>query len=298
MPLNYDYDSNVTQVISALDQYVSWYSGLLLAVNSVSKDFGAEKFEKPDPLIQDSADGFENEDELKRLNQTLFQKADQLIENAKTVQAYSDSFSESVLDFITAFQSFMECACSYREYVLQTSIGLDKVSGLKNSHIMAKDLDLEMNRLARNGQAFCLAIVRIDNFELMKKHLPQEEIVNAIQVAAGVVIRSMRPFDDAYYAKENEFILCLRQTELAGGVRAFERFEEELEALKSSYVIEGKKHLLTMSSCIAEPVPDDLVDDLLDSLRADIESQEKMHGTALAYHELSPLQRLIREEQK
>ena len=54
---------------------------------------------------------------------------------------------------------------------------------------------------------------------------------------------------------------------------------------------------VTMSYCVAEPVPGDTLDDLLDNMRRDLSQWDEKADQAVEYTEQSPLQRFIEDDE-
>ena len=141
-------------------------------------------------------------------------------------------------------------------------------------------------------------MVKVDNYELIAQLPTPEEVRGYIKLVADLIKLSLRSFDDAYYMGKDEFVLCLKQADVTGGVSALERLRKELEtqdvALKSA---SGEIVPLSVSCCIAEPLGDDNVEELIRNLRLDLQDTGyKKSDTVLEYHELSPLQRYMQED--
>jgi diguanylate cyclase (GGDEF)-like protein len=155
-----------------------------------------------------------------------------------------------------------------------------------------------MERLSRHGQSFSLALVVIDDFDEILKALGRDEADQVIKRAAGFVRTSLRSFDGAYNMGHGEFVLSLKQASISGGQKALERLRDELEKSDVTYRIDTQYKKITMSCCVAEPLPDDDLHLLLGNLRADLGMQEKEAGTVLTYFEMSPLQQFVKTGQK
>jgi len=56
--------------------------------------------------------------------------------------------------------------------------------------------------------------------------------------------------------------------------------------------LESKK--ASLSCCVAEPLPNDNLDNLLANMRNDLDTTDKNEDAVLEYYELSPLQRYIK----
>ncbi|MFN3701224.1 MAG: diguanylate cyclase domain-containing protein [Alphaproteobacteria bacterium] len=179
-----------------------------------------------------------------------------------------------------------------RDSVLENN-GIDALTGLRTKTVMKSDIEREFDRLARRGKPFCLAIARIDHYdEIVDEHGRSyaREITKKI---AELIKKSIRSFDDGYRLGSGEFILSLKQANVTGGIAALERLRKMLIGANIKYKIKGKSKALTMSCCIAEPLPGDDFFELISHLRKDLETAERPVNSLLEYRELSELQRYI-----
>ncbi len=200
-------------------------------------------------------------------------------------------------NFMTVYEEFMIYIRRLEKDLLTEGSGYDSFTGLRNKAMLNTDVTRELDRLARQGKSFCLALARIDNFADLNETASADEMSGYIKLLSSLIKLSVRSFDDAYYFGDGEFALCLKQTDVTGGISALERLRSELERQKISvHLSDGKEKLLSMSCCIAEPVDGDKPDQIITNLRNDLATAEDLKtDTVLKYHEMSPLQRYVRE---
>lgn len=198
---------------------------------------------------------------------------------------------EEFLNFSDAFNAFIQAFRVVEKEMVVEESGLDVPTGLRNLKLLAVDFSREMERLSRGGKPFSIVLVRIDNFEAIRMEcgLDQAEIFAGL--TAAFIQRSVRSFDDAYAGAPGEFVLCLKQADVSGGIKALERLKSLLEQSGLSYEIKGRKHPLTISSCIVEPIPGDDIEELLSNLKEELDESTKELGTTLQYFEISPLEK-------
>ncbi|MDD3019582.1 MAG: hypothetical protein PHX61_01215 [Alphaproteobacteria bacterium] len=164
---------------------------------------------------------------------------------------------------------------------LLSDFGVDIKTGLRSSAVMIVELERELERRARRGQPFSIAILRIDDEELRTS----EAVLEKTSFAIGKTIRS---FDDAYVSGDGEFIISLKHSDTNGGLRFVSRFNQ---ALKFDLGAD-----FTVSSCVAEPLPGDDVPSLLANIRADLDSITGTgKGVTGQYEEISPLNRFLQK---
>lgn len=173
--------------------------------------------------------------------------------------------------------------------------GIDALTGLRSKHAMQADIERELERLARRGKPFSLALARIDLYDALVEEHGRDHAREYTKIIAHLIKKSMRSFDDGYRLGNGEFILCLKQADVSGGVAALERLKKLLEARNLKFFLHGAERYLTMSCCIAAPFPGDNVDELIHNLRKDMAASEKPANVLLEYHEMSDLQRFVQE---
>lgn len=179
-----------------------------------------------------------------------------------------------------------------KDSVLEDS-GIDVLTGLRSRSMLHEDLGRELERLSRRGKPFCVALARIDHYEDIAAEHGRKVARDYTKTVSTFIKKSIRSFDDAYRLGSGEFLLSLKQADVTGGVAALERLKRMLEASSTRYRLNGTEYLLSMSCCIAEPLPEDDVDILIDNLRNDLSKVDREAGAVLEYHEMSDLQRYI-----
>ena len=107
--------------------------------------------------------------------------------------------------------------------------GLDTLTGLRSRVGMRDDLARELSRFQRNGKPFCLALMDIDHFKKVNDTYGHESGDKVLVSAANHVSRHLRSFDDAWRWGGEEFLLCLKDADLASGTLILERLRAGLE---------------------------------------------------------------------
>ncbi len=191
---------------------------------------------------------------------------------------------------VMIFEGFLDKLRRLEKQMMFQEGGFEALSGLKSAKAMKEDLKREMDRLARHGRPFSIALLQINNFNEITKTKGKKTAEEQISAVSEMIHKSLRSFDDAYYIENGEFVLSLKQAEISGGIRALERLEELLmknNAKKDSEAI-------TVSCYVAEPDPNDEIQDLLEYLRSDLSRLGDDSGNVLEYHDMSPLQRFVK----
>ncbi len=268
-------DNKIVREISDMfDTYLAWFDGALAHL----------VYGQDEPA--DLPSGFETalpQGNLASLHKQVCESFDLCVEKGVNPPEKDDFFT-----FLKSHEAFV---ASFREIERRFLIGQgsDGFAGLGSPAAMKSDYTIEMERLTRNGNPFCFALVEIDGFENLKKKSGQAELDDHLKMLGALMKKSMRSFDDAYYTRENEFVMCLKQTDMAGGMAALERLGSFLARKGAGF---------TISACIAEPPPGEEMDVLLDNLRSDLESRGGKTDVMIEYHDISPLQRFIAQRKK
>lgn len=192
----------------------------------------------------------------------------------------------------TLFDEFIKSVRRIEQDCLMDGYGLDKLTGLRSEKTVIKDINEEVNRLKRGGRNFCVALVKIDNFD-MDKVAPGNEEEKKLETTAQMIKKSVRSFDDAYRLENGMFVLNLKQTELFGGFKALERLKELLEEKKFK---ENKKAPVTLSCCVAQPIKFDEASILIDDLKKFLDNRKNEEGVLLKFYEITPVQQFLQED--
>ena len=281
-----------------LQEHGQWFHDLLEHL-FYPGEYGADcELEHPTSFAQwvvsvnrDKAVRPEIVERLSALHTDLTSKATSLCENVKQTQEKPEY--KKFKELVTLFEEFVFHVRRVEKELLVEESGFDSSTGLRSKTMLNKDVSIEMERLARQGKSFCLALARIDHFDNIIKIAQKSETNGYIKLVASLIKISIRSFDDAYYMEDGVFVLSLKQADITGGFSALERLRKELEFQKISVkILDDQEKPLSMSCCIAEPVIGDDVDELMNNLSEDLaELDMENTDTVLKYRELSALER-------
>ena len=109
--------------------------------------------------------------------------------------------------------------------------GLDLLTGLRSRVGLLEDLEREYNRFMRNGRSFCITMIDIDHFKAVNDTYGHDAGDRVLASVADFISRSFRPFDDAYRLGGEEFLVCLKEVDLATGLKVLERIRGNLEKM-------------------------------------------------------------------
>jgi diguanylate cyclase (GGDEF)-like protein len=298
MPLTYEQDSGFKALASVLDEHAEWLGRLMRKVFYPETHATMSILSIPDSfdawaraVADNEAVQAETLDNLKRLHGDLRMSAEQMLYDSGNAGARPDLRAFDA--FIVLYDEFIAHMRRLERDMALSDTGLDVLTGLRSRQMLAKDIEKEMERRSRRGRPFCMALARIDHYADIKNNLPQKEFDSLIVAVGEIIKKCLRSFDDAYRLGNGEFLMCLKQADMSGGSAGLLRLRKLLEEDAPYYSVKGQGVRLTMSSCVAEPQPGDVFEELMANMRNDLDRFGGDAETALEYLEVSPLERFI-----
>jgi diguanylate cyclase len=187
---------------------------------------------------------------------------------------------EKMETFLMTYESFVGSLQQLENGLLLADYGIDSLTGLGTFEKMMAELAKELERRARRGQPFCFALSRIDGEENRK-------IGQNIILAARAIKKTIRSFDDAYVMGEGEFLSSLKHSDNSGGLKYVSRL--------NAIIREDPEINFTMSSIVAEPIPGDNLNSMIERVKQDLLSvADGKKGMAEQYTEISPLSQYLK----
>ena len=196
-------------------------------------------------------------------------------------------------EFINRYEGFLIQLRRLEHECLHADSGMDSLTGLRSQKVMLHELGKEMERRSREGRPFSLALAQIDQYEYIKQLQTEEQFRASMEKIGSLILKCVRSFDDAYRASDSEFVMSLKHSNMSGGSAAINRLKIMMDEEGPSVTENEKTYPITMSYLVAEPVPGDSVESLIDNMRKDLLRYEEKGGTSLEYIEVSPLKRFL-----
>lgn len=295
MPLSYEIDGKLQHLAPVMDEHAEWYGRVMRAAfypegggsvmtpdsfNQWFRDVSADEFMDTPALTH-----------LKKVHDEMHSRAVRLLaEAAGGVKPSAKTFD----GFTDAYEEFLMMTRRFERDAVMEDSGIDATTGLRSRRVLRKDLEREMERRSRRGKPFSLAIVKIDRYEDIRAAQNIDDHARLLKQLSDMILKCLRSFDDAYRSGDGEFVMSLKHADIGGGTAALNRLRKLLEEEK--IVLRGPEgsFLLTLSGCVAEPLPGDDLSTLLGNMRQDLMQYGEHAGTALEYHEISPLQRFVK----
>lgn len=300
MPVSYETESRLKALAPVLDEHAEWFGRAVRFIfYPETQERGRQKLGEPESFghwIRDAAadEAFSRESiaELKEKFRNLHMTAGRLA--AAALESGRRPDLEEYESLVSLYESFVQGLRRLERDSVLADSGLDAVSGLRSAQVMKIDLERELERRARRGKPFCVVMARIDDYEHLISAVSEKRLQEIIGIVAQKIKLCLRSFDDAYRIDDGEFVMSLKQTEQTGGSAAVERLRRLLAAENIMIHNRGEQKPLTMSYCVAEPLPGDTFDDLFRNMRADIGRYEGGSDTAFEFKEQSPVQRYVK----
>lgn len=288
MTLEYEQKTeNFSAVATILDDYIQWYMQVSTAVAYPNDASVEDDLSSPNSFLDWVNASMEKGslladvlDNLVGLYTDLLASSEILIQ---TVSDHKKPDYQDYLDFKNLFDAFTGRLRRLERDSAAEGAGMDEKTGLRSQKVMEDDLKKEIERVARQGSPFSLVLTRIDNY------LSFEDKDSVIELTVDNIKKCMRTFDDAYYMDDGVFLLSLKQADMIGAQAATTRLQNFIKT------DEKNRDEVTLSYCMSEPVSGDEIDELVNNMKADLESYDDEEDVVLKFIESSPLQRYIDE---
>jgi len=289
MPLEYKQSLGLEAIMPVLDEYVVWYGRLVKSYFE-----GVPSKANPPAVFSEWLEKANTEknispftyERIKRIHQGMVEAASEFA----TKSSMGDKPLKQYAELNRHYEEFIQIMRRLElDHALENS-GFDEKTGLRSVKVMADDIGREMERRARQGNPFALALVKINNFkdEWRGKEDLCDDMVRRISDQIKICLRS---FDDAYYMGGEYFLLALKHADMLGAQAAVARLNRDVTAAHIPAAGDPLEEV-SVSTIVYEPTQGDKLQTLLDNMKRDLEGVEAK-GTVLQYNEVSPLQRYI-----
>lgn len=285
MALEYQSAMKFEKLAPVLEEYADWFGSISLCVAYPEEEqsinlvvtpvsFSAwledsQKEEEITPIIAE---------EINKIHEDMTRAGTALLNDLKsgTKPAHSN-----FVEFKNLYTSFLTRMRRLEKDNALDGSGLDEETGLRSAKTIEDDLKKEMDRLSRQGNPFSLVATSINFFAAA----PDQNA--ALKIAVENVKRCVRSFDDAYYLGNGNFLLSLKHADIIGAQACVNRLQQYLREDENN---SGK---MTMSYCMAEPVPGDNAKTLIANMLQDLSDHMNEADVTLKFLEMSELERFV-----
>ncbi len=168
--------------------------------------------------------------------------------------------------------------------------GFDEKTGLRSVKLLKDDVSREMERRARRGNPFSLALVKINGFKEEWRE-NEDEFYIMIRKITDQVKECLRSFDDAYFLGGEYFLLCLKHADMLGSQAAIARLNMSINSADIP-TPDNANEQISVSTVVSEPTQGDNLENMLENMKKDLIGIDSK-GTVVQYNDISPLQRYI-----
>lgn len=291
MPLEYKSQIGLDVIMPVLDEYIVWYGKIMRSYFE-----GKPSLPTP-PQVFDiwiSGAGLTDrtDEKVRRIHQGMVDAA------GKFITKYGARETPPLGEFNDLTGHYEEFIQVMRQLELDQATensGFDEKTGLRSPKLMRDDISRELERRARRGNPFCLALIKINKFDNeWQKNASQFR--NMVLKIADQLKECLRSFDDAYYIGDEYFLLSLKHADLLGSQAALGRLNKSI-ATAHIPVPGDPIEEISVSSVLSEPTPGDSFETLLTNMKKDLGGIDEK-GAILQYNEMSPIQRYMLSMEK
>ncbi len=129
---------------------------------------------------------------------------------------------------LAKYQELMQNLRRLERAFAAAASGLDPLTGLRTRKDLLHELERELSRFQRTGRVFCVAIADIDHFKSINDTYGHDVGDRVLASVADRISHSLRTHDDAFRLGGEEFLLCLKEADLAAGQIVIERLRKIL----------------------------------------------------------------------
>ena len=285
MALEYQSTMRFEKLAPVLEEYADWFASIALCVAYEEEEQNVSRIMLPSSFniwLEDSQkeDGVTPiiAEEINKVHEDVTRAGASIVSSLKS--GVKPGHSEFV-EFKNLYASFLVRIRRLEKDSALDGSGLDEETGLRSAKTIEDDLKKEMDRLSRQGHPFSLVATNIDFFAAA----PDQAL--ALDISVENVKRCVRSFDDAYYLGNGHFLLSLKHADIIGAQACVNRLQQFLK--------EDEKNTakMTMSYCMAEPVPGDDAKVLISHMLQDLSDHMNDANAVLKLLEMSELERFV-----
>lgn len=285
MALEYDTNNKFEALAPVLEDYANWFSRIAVHVAYPEEQDGADGIVTPGSFKEWLESTKDNEDfsqavvdDLTKIHDDMLRAGVSVVESikGKTRPAHQD-----FVDFKNLYTAFLSRIRRVEKDSALEGSGMDDTTGLRSAEVLQADLKKEMERLSRQGNPFSIVMARIDRFA------GHDNQSGSLDLAVASIKDCMRSFDDAYYMGLGQFLISLKHADIIGAQAAVNRLQQSLKKN------DDNTDKITMSYCMAEPIPGDGLDEMINNMKQDLNDHLNDRDAVLKFLEMSPLERFV-----
>lgn len=290
MPLEYKSQIGLEAIMPVLDEYVVWYGRL---VRSYFEARPAD--EKPPGVFMEWLEKAKAEGNI---SPNMAERVSRIHADMwASAREFTNKFAARD---VPPLKEYNELSRHYEEFIqmmrrmeLDEAVensGFDERTGLRSVKLLKDDVSREMERRARRGNPFSLALVKINGFKEEWRD-DDETFYSMVRQVSEQIKEVLRSFDDAYFLGGEYFLLCLKHADMVGSQAAIARLNMSINSTEIAPP-DAPKEQISVSTVVSEPTQGDNLENMLENMKKDLVGIDSK-GTVVQYNDISPLQRYI-----
>lgn len=294
MALQYASTLSSDMLLSDIEAHIEWF-GHIMRMACFPQSVAQAPVEMPTALVMWCVDASAKGDmdataahQLHRLHDELSDEAAKMLREAQTGVAATLESYNSIEHRLTAY---IQQVRRLSEDLAGTSMGLDTVTGLRSVAGMKNEVARELDRRERKGDPFCVCNLEVDFVSHLQTQHDRRTMDDIYAHVAGVLMKSIRSFDDGYHLGKGEFVLALKHIDILDACSVMDRIRDQISA--APLHIEGSFDAIyvTASFGVAEPIPGDKIDDIFTNAKKALQyAQQEGGNQVIQWKEQSALQ--------
>lgn len=300
MALQYASLLSTDMLLSDIESHVEWFGHTVRMSFFPQSTSGGPAVEMPTSLVMwcvdAAAKGDMDEgtvDQLRRLHDELADEAAKMMRGAQegvpiTLDAYNG------LEY--RLNAYIHQVRRLSEDLSGTNMGLDTVTGLRSVAGMKNEVARELDRRERKGEPFCVCNLQVDDVSGLMQHYDRKSMNEIYAHVAGMLMRSIRSFDDGYHLGQGEFVLALKHIDILDACSVMDRIRDQISTAPIHFEGSFDPIYVTSSFGVAEPIPGDEIDDIFSNAKRALNFAQGEGGNqVIQWKEQSALQQYAQD---
>lgn len=205
---------------------------------------------------------------------------------------------EAYAAFEVQFEGYITQIRRLYQDMSDAGMSVDTVTGLRTVSGLRAELKREQDRYDRKGTAYSIANIEIDNLAALQQSHDRRGMDAVYAAVAGVIARTVRSFDDAYYLGKGEYLLILKHIDFMDACAVMDRLRAEIAATPVQ-LPDGSGVRVTCSLGVAEAMQRETPEAALDHAKAALQAALGGGGNRVQeFRETSVLEQYARDVHK
>lgn len=203
-------------------------------------EFGRWFYDQAEPALREE-DEFQD---LGLVHEQMHDAVRQLLQKRQRGESIAASEYDDFMARTDAFRSAMR---RLQHRFLGEVPAVDHLTGAWNRHALFFRLDEEHERVARLGDASAVAMIALDGLDAVRTEHGDAAVDTLLREVTGFVADHLRKFDSVFRYGEEEFVLCLPDTDQDDAARLLDSVRTRLAEHSFRLGVDGPA--VTVTAC-------------------------------------------------